>query len=157
MMRKRAFTLVEVVISIFLFSIMMIFLYKSVASLKLSNQIIKRHTQNDKIISKTISLMREDILKGYKIYTSSLQKDILSLKTLNSIHQIAKPLVKWMLIKNHLIRVERNYEIFFVNDTTLKCKDFRVLLSKKKDKILIFLKLMDNKEFIYETPIYLSE
>jgi prepilin-type N-terminal cleavage/methylation domain-containing protein len=153
---KKAFTLIEVIISIFIFSLIMIFLYKSISSLKINNKNLKNTTQKSKNLSKTITLLKSDLTLSKKIDLKLLQKDILSIDTtLNSIHNIAKPKVIWKILKQSktLVRVEKINGLTFLDDTTLKCKKFKIYYSEKEQKILIYIKTVDNKEIITETII----
>jgi len=150
---KKAFTLVEVIISIFIFSLIMIFLYQSISSLKKNNINLKQTTQKSKILSKIITLLKTDIIYAKKINLKHLNNDILSLKTLNSLHNISKPNVTWKILEqnNELVRVEEINGIKLLDDTTIQCKSFKIYFSRKEHKVLLYIKTLDNKTIITET------
>jgi prepilin-type N-terminal cleavage/methylation domain-containing protein len=149
---KKAFTLIEVIISIFIFSLIMIFLYKSISSLRLNNKNLKKTTLKSKNLSKTITLLKSDIILSRSIDLKLLKKDILKMDTLNSIYDIAKPKVTWKILKQSksLVRVEEINGIKYLSDTTLKCEKFKIYFSKKEHKILIYIKTSKNKHLISE-------
>ncbi len=59
---RSAFTLIELLISISILTIMMLFLYKSYASLNISNEIIKDEGMNIQSIQKRIVYLRFSLL-----------------------------------------------------------------------------------------------
>jgi len=150
---KKAFTLVEVIISILIFSIIMMFLYKSVSSLKLNNKNLKNSVIKEKNLAKVALLIKQDLTLARKLDTKLLEKDILSIETTNSIYNIAKPKVVWKVLKenNKLVRVETVNSLTLLSDTTIKCKKFKIYFSKKEHKFLIYIKTTNNKELITES------
>jgi len=149
---KKAFTLIEVIISIFIFSMITIFLYKSISSLKINNKNLKRTSQKNKNLSKVAMLLKSDLILAKEFDKKLLEKDILSIKTTNSIYNIAKPKVVWKILKdeNKLVRVEEINKNQLLSDTTLKCKKFKIYHSTKTNKFFIYIKTIDNKELITE-------
>ena len=153
---KKAFTLVEIIISIIIFALIMMFLYKSVANLRLNNKNLKHTVSKSKNISNIITLLKEDIILSKKIDLKLLDKDTLSLITTNSIEQISKPKVTWKILKRSqkLIRIEEVNNLKILRDTTLKCKKFKLYYNKKEHKLLIFIKTLNNQKYIFEVPTY---
>jgi len=150
---KKAFTLIEVIISIMIFSLVATLLYKSVASLKLNNKNYKNTIDSNKNISKVIQLIKKDILLAKQIDIKSLDKDTLKIITTNSIHNIAKPTITWKILPDShtLIRVEEINDIKYIDNTTLKCDKIKVYYSKKEHKVLFYIKTLQKKEFFFET------
>ncbi len=150
---KKAFTLIEVIISIFLFSLITVFLYKSISNLRLNNKNLMQNANQNKNLSKVIKLLKSDLILAKNISLKKIDKNYLLIETtLNSIHDISKPFVEWKILKNSkkLVRVEKNGENIFINDTTLKCKKIRIIKSNKNNTYLIYIKLENNQELITE-------
>jgi len=106
---KKAFTLVELVISVILLSILMLFLYKSYAQLNLLNKeyhLEVKKLQNKERIKRTFYL---DLTEAQK---SSVQiiKDkyfyFISFSTINSLHRRIKPYVCYLVKNETLYRLE---------------------------------------------------
>jgi len=153
---KRAFTLIEVIISIFLFSLIVVFLYKSVSSLKLNNKNLIQNSKQNKTISRTIKLLKEDLILARKLSLKKVDKNYIIIEqTLSSIHDIAKPFVSWKILKdNSLVRVEQTKSQTFLDNTTLKATKLYITSSKNKDKLLIYLKLHNKQKYIFEIPCF---
>jgi len=107
---KKAFTLIELLISVSIISIMIVFLYKSYASLNFSNRIyakkvkdIKAHQIKKKIIFLDFSLK---INKDIKILNQDRENDIVFFQSTNSIHKRYNPYVAYIAKKNKLYRLE---------------------------------------------------
>jgi len=142
---KKAFTLIEIIISIFLFSIVMLFLYKTTSNLRLSNKNLKQNYNKNSNLNKTIYLLKNDIISTSSIKIKN-EKQKLTLKTTSSIHNNTNPTVIWKLLKNNsLIRVENG----FVDKTDIKLNKIRFYKSSK-GKFLIFLEISTNKKIIAE-------
>ena len=153
---KKAFTLVEVIISIIIFALIMMFLYKSIANLRLNNKNLKHTVSKSKNISKIIYLLKNDIILAKKIDLKLLTKDTLVLETTSSIEQISKPKVTWKVLKRSkkLVRIEEVKEKKIIRDTTIKCSKFKLYYNKKEHKLLVFIKTLNNQKYIFEVPTY---
>lgn len=112
-MKKRlrtAFTLIEIVIAITIFSIMMLYLYKSYASLNLSNTFyqkeatqIKEIKLKQKIIFLDFSLL---LFSEYEIIKNDKKNDTVFLQTSNSMHGRINPYVAYVIKDSRLYRIE---------------------------------------------------
>lgn len=112
-MKKRlrtAFTLIEIVIAITIFSIMMLYLYKSYASLTLSNTFyqkeatqIKEIKLKQKIIFLDFSLL---LFSEYEIIKNDKKNDTVFLQTSNSMHGRINPYVAYVIKDSRLYRIE---------------------------------------------------
>jgi len=142
---KKAFTLIEIIISIFLFSIVMLFLYKTTSNLRLNNKNLKQNYNKNTNLNKTIYLLKNDIICASSIKIKN-EKQKLTLKTTSSIHKNTNPTVIWKLLKNNsLVRVENN----FVDKTDIKLNKIKFYKSAKGN-FLIFLETQTNKKIIAE-------
>ena len=147
---KKAFTLIEVLISIFLFALIMIFIYKSISNLQLNNKNLLRNSKKNSIISKVIYLLKNDLILSKEIKINN-DKNQLILKTINSIHNNSQVQVSWIILKqtSDLIRVEKSNNKFYVEKTNLKCKKLKIYKSNKQ-KILVFIETKNNKKILFE-------
>ncbi len=164
MQKRSAFTLVELVLSIFLLGLIVSFLYSAVSNLQKTNSIFasnaKTLTQRDKIVE----LLYDDIFKAnpknFKI--TKIENSMVSMQTKNSLYDMENPFVTWLVAKekNTLLRFEstkkfkqmnsNNNYYYHITKVSENCEKFRVYQSKKKENILIDIKLKDQEPIIYE-------
>ena len=105
---KKAFTLIELVISIVILSIMMLFLYKSYSSLNRSNRVLLEETQliaKKELLKKTLYL-DFSLAMGSTIINQSKTEDVVMLKTVNSVHKRIHPYVAYIFKDKKLYRLE---------------------------------------------------
>lgn len=129
--QRTAFTLIEIIIAITILSIMMLYLYKSYASLNLSNAFyqkeatqIKEAKLKQKILFLDFSLMLFD---EYKIIKNSKKEDTVFLQTSNSIHGRINPYVAYIIKDSRLYRIESYKKMTtenFAGDVVLDIDDF---------------------------------
>jgi len=107
---KKAFTLVEVIISIALLGIMFTFLYSSINSVKKQNN---RYLEKSSMIEKEKEIFRLFSLDCAQIVGSvsisyGQEYDVIQFKTKHSIYEIIEPSVVYLVSKkdNALLRVE---------------------------------------------------
>ena len=145
MQSRKAFTLIELMISVTIISIMIIFLYESYAQLNHSNKIyrqesdkIKNHQTKKKIIFLDFSLKTD---KEMKILNQDKHKDIVFFQSTNSIHKRYYPYIAYIAKADKLYRLESlkefkeypltNESIFDV-DYLGEINDFRVYKANPK-------------------------
>jgi len=152
---KRAFTLIELIISIMIIALIVTYLYQSLGVLKKSNEMLaSRDTtrQNEDKIKKLFLL---DILQSTTLTIRKSEDrnfDLLEMETLNSLHNIKKPKVTYLITKREkkLIRIEGvAYELPLNRDTVYGVKfdevmenitHFKLYLNQKKNRVLINIK-----------------
>ncbi|MDR0761464.1 MAG: prepilin-type N-terminal cleavage/methylation domain-containing protein, partial [Campylobacteraceae bacterium] len=88
---KRAFTLLEVVISIAIFTLMAIYMYQSINVVTISNDFYERRYSDDERADKVRRLFYNDLFLQTNVYTNATiyqngDFDIFYLHTKNSIH-----------------------------------------------------------------------
>ncbi len=164
---RKAFTLIEMLVSISILSIMMLFLYKSYSSLNISNAIYKKEantliaTDN---LKKTLFLDFSLALhKTIKIENQEKNEDVVFMQTSNSNHKNYNPYVAYILKESKLYRLEsfKQYSGFplsvednFSVDMLGNVKTFRVYKNEKKaneiisEVYLIHIEFEDTKEVI---------
>jgi len=158
-MRRKAFTLLEMMIAISILSIMMIFLYQSNATLQFSNKTYKKESQ--KIIQ--IDKIREIIYLDFALAISKVnyihnkhKSDTIFLQTSHSLHRRINPYVVYIVKENKLYRIEslkqirklplplnEDYSIDFITQV----ENLDLYKAKKSNQFLINL-VLKNKETI---------
>ena len=159
---KRAFTLLEVVISITLFMILLIFLYKTLDQTKHSNNKLSSHTENIKYKNELYDIFLEDILESrskIEIKKDNDKNSLLRFESSNSYHNSFFNHITYLISSNDkLIRIEskdkfnfgetqigfydyafidillEDIEYFEVNENSKKSNENYVFVVKQKDK-----------------------
>ncbi len=109
-MRRSAFTLVEMMIAITLFSVVMIFLYRSMATVDKSNRFYGdklAHIATEQSLLKTLYLDLA-LAEANSITVNSISKsdDMVFLQTTHVVHTHVMPYVVYMVKNGHLFRIE---------------------------------------------------
>ena len=124
---KKAFTLLEVVISITLFMILLIFLYKTLDQTKHSNKQFLKQSQNLKYENELCDIFLEDILESYskiEIKSDNDKNSLLRFTSLNSYHNSFFNHITYLISSNNkLIRMESK-ERFNLSDTPIDFYDY---------------------------------
>ncbi|MDR2342815.1 MAG: prepilin-type N-terminal cleavage/methylation domain-containing protein [Campylobacteraceae bacterium] len=137
---KRAFTLIEVVISIAIFSIIAIYMYQAIDTMRKSNDINSLRYNEDIKEQKTLKLFYNDLFLQTNLYatsniTNSDEFDIFRLHTKNSIHGMINPYVTYFIKDNSLFRIEsREFEIIPLTYESVE----RVRVDKLMENITLF-------------------
>ncbi len=167
-LKKDAFTLIEMMVSIVILSIMMTFLYQSYASLNLSNDVLKKEVQgisNIQNIKKVIYLdFALALHNSTKIQNREKNEDAVFLQSSNSVHKRFNPYIVYMVKENKLYRLEslkkiESYELAsdaeFDVDYLGEVKSFRVYKSSKAEKeiYLVHVDLKDLDEMIMKIKV----
>lgn len=109
-MRRPAFTLIEMMIAISLFSVVMIFLYQSMATIDRSNLFYGDKLQEmtrEQTLMKTLYLdLSLSQPKSGIIDNINKNTDMLFLQTSHVIHTHVMPFIVYFVKKKHLYRVE---------------------------------------------------
>ncbi len=160
---RKAFTLIELLISIIILSILMLFLYQSYAQLNKSNGLLNtkvQQSQKEELIKKTLYLDIITAIKGsIQILKQDPKKDIIFLQSTHSLHERINPYVAYILKEKHLYRLEsfkafKEYplpaESNFVVDDLGAVDIFRLYPSKNKKSpsYFVHLKFVNKNEII---------
>jgi prepilin-type N-terminal cleavage/methylation domain-containing protein len=149
MYNRKAFTLLEVLISIALMGIVIVALFSSVDMLQNSNQHLGEHLKKSKIVTKTVNVLYADLMGSDGNIT--IQKDEFSRicmeETQNSLYALPVAKVCWIVLKkdNTLIRIEGNdYHVPLLEDekveVDLVMSGIKVFdIYHEKDKILVLM------------------
>lgn len=158
MKNSKAFTLIELMISVSIIALIMLFLYKSVAQLQKSNRFYAKKIEKVEKKEKIKKLFFLDLTlilpSTYKVETVEKNEDRLFFQTKNSIHHRYNPYVAYLVNQKHLYRVESSSPLSYplsngvdmdVDDLG-EVKSFRVYNNKKLYKLL-YLEL-DGSEYL---------
>lgn len=159
---KRGFTLLEVLISIMIFGILIVFLYKTLDNTKYSNKLINEKKQNLINSNKIYNIFLEDILESSNIVIlkDKNKNSILKMSSHNIFHNSNFNNVTYLIDnKNNLIRIEsegefnleKNTDDFYKNsyiDILIENIVFFEVLNKESN-ILISLNVKDKETKFY--------
>ncbi len=159
---KKAFSLIELLISIFLLGLIVTFLYSAIGNLQKTNIIFNQKSQEEQNEQKLLGLLYDDIFLASELEITGLKNSTINLLTSNSIYDIEYPYVSWLVSyeKNTLLRVESvhpftkmtsdNVNLYHITHIKEDCKRFKIYQSQDRDNILIHIKFKDKEPLIYE-------
>lgn len=171
MIKRNAFSLVELIISVVLLGIIVTFLYSTVGNLEKTNKIF---AENEKKLSereKVVDVLYDDIFLANSLKIQGVKNSMLSIQTSNSLFDIAHPYVTWLIShqKDTLLRFEstikfqdinsENAAYFHISKIGENCEVFKIYQSKKKENILIHIKFKDQDPIVYEfsKPLFIKD
>ncbi len=162
---KRAFTLIEILISITLIGLITMFVSSTITGIKKSNYIFEKKVKKSLKIEKIHSILHSDLYSATKIDIKSYRKySVLSIRSKNSLYGIEEPHIVWLVLKDKktLTRMESAKEILplppdtekssyiFSDKVAENCNNFYIVLSKKGDSVLVFVDIENEKPIISE-------
>ena len=117
-MNKRGFTLIELMVSIALTVIVVLFLYKALSNQEIANEVIAKKALKIEQKEKLFELLYRDLSQAQEIKVEPVfNRDyrLLFLHTTNSLHQIPMPYVAYFVHENNrtLVRLESAYSFKF--------------------------------------------
>jgi prepilin-type N-terminal cleavage/methylation domain-containing protein len=159
---KKGFTLIELMISITILSIIMLFLYKTYADMNVSNKIYLENKNKLDKFEKIKKITFIDLLTALngsiKVVKENKNRDILFMQTPNSLHRRIMPYVTYIVKHSKLYRVETLYP--FSNPSNTKnsidvdfigsVRKFRIYSSKDKNNsmYLLDIEFSNNKKIL---------
>ena len=163
-MIKRAFTLVEVLVSVALLGLISMFVVSTVTQTKNNNRLFENKINEDKKLETLSDLLYDDLSLSQDVTVQGLKKySVLHVKGENSIYGIEEPFVVWLVLKdkNMLVRMESARKItlplkeemkkyVFIDALLGECEHFNINMSKDKKSILSFVQIQDKKPIIFE-------
>ncbi len=159
---RAAFTLIELIISVFLLGLIVYFLYSSVANLQKSNKIFEKKSQSAFVNQKILAMMQKDIFYATKLTINGRQNSFVNMQSANSIFDIDYPYITWLLKPDlkKLVRFEstlpfkdmnaKNSPYFHMSIINKECEKFKIYQSKDKENILIYIKFKNENPLVYE-------
>ena len=122
-MRRQAFTLIEMMIAITLFSVVMIFLYQSMATLDKSNRFYsdKLHDiSKEQSLFKTLYLdLSLSVANSGVINSINKNEDMVFLQTSHVVHTHVMPYIVYFVKDKHLYRVESATKLTYPFESNL--------------------------------------
>lgn len=161
---RKGFTLIELMVSIVILTIMMLFLYKSYAGLNLSNKVFEKELEK---ISKAqrikkviyldfrVAISNETNSSAIQIINQDTNKDVVFMQTKNSLHRRINPYVAYIFKEKNLYRLESlkkftqyplDVQSEFVVDKLASVQSFRVYPSKISKEISLVHIIFEDKE-----------
>jgi prepilin-type N-terminal cleavage/methylation domain-containing protein len=173
---RKAFTLIEMMISITILALMMVFLYQSYASLNISNAVFKGATDGIKeielkkrVIFLDFSLaVRSDANGTINILKQEKNEDVVFMQSAHSLHKRHNPYVGYFIKEKQLYRIESlkplhefplGVESEFVADTLGEVKSFRVYKNQPKaednasEAYLIHIDFAEDEDILIKTKM----
>ena len=163
-MNKKAFTLIEVLMSIVLLTLVMFALFKNLSVVKKSTKNLQEHLKKSQKDLNSYKILYLDILQMVdKIEIISKEKnyDRVCFATKNSLYNLSTAHICWVVSKheNTLMRIENNkkFSLPLRGEPSLQkdiikknIKIFKLYRhrDRKKNQILVFIK--DNKEVSFK-------
>jgi prepilin-type N-terminal cleavage/methylation domain-containing protein len=167
---KKAFTLIELVLSIVILSVMMLFLYKSYAGLNKSNKLFATEIEKISKIERVKKVIYLDITQSMslRVQNQSNTEDVVFMQTSHSVHGRFQPFVAYIVKEKKLYRLESLREFTeyplavdseFVVDELGEVEIFRLYTSRElaqglylahalfesKDEVLLKVKALNIK------------
>jgi len=161
---SRAFTLLELMISISILALIMLFLYQSLAQLQKSNRFfgekMQKVTQKEKIkklFFLDFSLM---LAKTLKVENVDKKEDRLFFQTTNSLHQRFNPYITYIKTDKHLFRIESSKKLSYPLESNIdidvddlgKVDHFRFYTNKTSYRLLDTM--LDNENYLMKINSY---
>ena len=140
---KKAFTLLEVVISISIFMIILIFLYQVFDDTKLQNSKFEEHLDKNKDTNYIYKIVAEDIAesKNIKINKDKNNNSILTFETYNTYHNPFYINITYMVSsKNNLVRIEGKIKKNNKTQAQFLENSFIDIISKDIEKFVVLSK-----------------
>ena len=143
-MGKRAFTLIELMVSIALTAIVVLFLYKALSSQNIANERLSKNFLKLDKKEKVFNLLYKDFIQSTLVKTEPLfnkSYDILYLQTRNSLHNIPFSYVAYYVNSKDktLVRLESAYPFKIPLEDSDKIKYiFADTLIKDVEKLKLF-------------------
>lgn len=165
MKAKKAFTLLEVVISITLFMVLIVFVYKTLDQTKHSNEIFEKQTKSIKDSNRLYNIFLEDIAESMQLETISYDKDKnarLVFTSNNTYHNPFYTNITYLISSNNkLVRIESKDKFKFANTSyefydnayvDILLDDIEYFDIKKDKKQYVFaIKQKNKKRVLYST------
>lgn len=152
---KKAFTLLEVLISITLLSLVLMALYKSAEILRASNKNLFNHLEKTSDAMKGSKVLYMDILQSDGNITINIDRKFHRLmigNTQHSLYGLAHTTVTWLVYKenNQLLRIEggkyniplKLEENVAIDKIANNMELFKIYKNKKREKLLIISKML---------------
>lgn len=169
---RRAFTLVEMMIAILIFSLVVVFLYRSYDALRQENQKQTQMTKQMQHLWRIKRMLYLDFALSLRSDVSVLNQekneDVVLLQTSNSLHERFYPYVAYVVKDGVLYRLESLRKLTYPFDAETsadvdeiaKIERFRIYKALKKEEnkavtyYLIDIKLASGEQILYKVRAF---
>jgi len=162
---KKAFTLLEVVISISIFMMILVFMYKTLDDTQVSNDKFENYVNKKDDANYLYNIFTEDIAESkdqIELLQDRDKNSIVIFKGNNSFHNAFYLNTTYMISSNnHLVRIEskekfqreKSTKEFFNNSfIDILLKDIeKFIVLQKDDKVIFIIKQKDKKKVVFTT------
>ena len=152
---RRAFTLIELMISVVLLSIIVTFLYQSIAQLQNSNMQLLNNTNKNIKRENLLKVLYNDFInaQSFKLIEKDNDMDGFVLQSSNSFYEMSMPFVRYQVSDGLLRRIESpvvelNFDNNFFRFDTLMDELQSLKVYEKEGHYLIYVK-SEGMEDIY--------
>lgn len=163
---RKAFTLVELIISIVILSLIIVALYKSYASLNMSNETYKNKNKSIKNIELKKKVIYLDLLltipKSLIYLNEDIKEDVISFQSRNSVHKRFNPYITYVVKDSILYRLESLQKVktypFNLNfdgdvDNLGKVDKFKIYKSKNNKSYLVNIIFKDSSKILMKIKV----
>lgn len=146
-MKLKAFTLIEVIISITLFSIILLFMYKTLDMTNFSNKIFEDKIEKNMLQNTVKQIIVEDILEASSVLNldNTAEFSLLEIQSNNMYHDVFYKYIYYLVSREkNLLRIESLNKINFKNLTHESLKNAYVDLLLKNIEIFSLATFSEN-------------
>jgi prepilin-type N-terminal cleavage/methylation domain-containing protein len=161
---KKAFTLIEVLVSVVLLGLISFFISSTIFQTRGNNRFFENRVNEDKKLEYLVDVLYDDLYFSKSITVDGLKSySIVYVKSKNSVHGIDEPYIVWLVLKveNRLVRMESARKIklplkddmkkfVFIDEGIKNCEHFTVNISKDNTKMLSYLQIKGKNPIIFE-------
>lgn len=166
---RKAFTLIEMMISVVILSLIMLFLYESYAALNRSNAVYENKAEiiKDKVLRKRVMFLDFSLaqFQSVKILNQEKNEDVVFMQSSNSLHRRIHPYIAYVVKEKKLYRLESlkafleyplDSDSDFVVDYLGKVDGFRVYKTTKKEEGISSENYLIHVDFAQDDEILLK-
>lgn len=155
-MMKKGFTLLELLIAVTIFSLILLYLYQSLATLQGANAFYGERLESAKQQHRVLKSIYLDLSLSGNVEIVNEEKafDVVLMQTSNSLHRRIMPYVGYRVKEGLLYRIESSKKLSYPFDADQpmsvdllgSAKRFRLYLNQAKTHYLLDLQYSDGKE-----------
>ncbi len=163
-MRRKGFTLVEILVSVVLLGLISLFVASTIFQTKKNSKIFEKKIEETQKIENLTSILYRDLLQSSELNIASYKNySIVSFRSKNSIYAIDNPYILWLVLKKdntltrfessklvHLPIKEEDKRYIFMDTMKKACQFFQVKLSKDKKSILVYMEIKEHSPILFE-------
>lgn len=149
---RKAFTLIEMMISVVILSIIMLFLYESYAALNRSNSFYEKRAEviKNELLKKRVVFLDFSLAlnKSVKILNQDRDEDVVFMQSSNSLHKRFNPYIAYIVKEKKLYRLESLKP--FLEYPLEADSDFVVEYMGEVDGFRVYQSIQKKEESIFE-------